>query len=201
MHEARVVIGVGTGLGVAALKRSDAQCYAVPSEAGHATFAPVSDVEISAARLAHQDLGMASWESVLSGPGIERRYRAHQQGGTSHDIVQRAQGGDALCVAIVGDLCQTLARFASDAALWFNATGGVYLAGGLLHDLLPWLHDDVFASAFANKGVMSDFLEDIPVSLIVADQPGLIGAAVGAHSLSVPASRVPASHPATEITQ
>ena len=34
-----------------------------------------------------------------------------------------------------------------------------------------------------------------------SDQPGLIGAAVGAHSLTVPASRAPSPQSATEIKQ
>ncbi|MEO1573941.1 MAG: ROK family protein [Pseudomonadota bacterium] len=201
-HATRVVIGVGTGLGVAALKRSGDAWFAIPSEAGHGSFAPTSALETKAAALAAQELDMASWESVLSGPGLERRYRAHTGSeASSHDIVSGAQSGDAVCVSIVRDFCQTLARFASDATLWFNATGGVYLAGGLLHDLLPWLEDASFVPAFDDKGVMAPFVRKIPVSLIVADQPGLIGAAVGAHSLTVPASRAPVTQPASEIKQ
>ena len=201
----RVVIGVGTGLGVAALKLSGDHWCAVPSEAGHASFATTSPADHGAAALAADELGMASWESVLSGPGLERRYRALGCGDaehvTSHEIVGRACNGDEQADALVRDFCATLARFASDAALWFNATGGVYLAGGLLHDLLPWLEGPGLAGAFDRKGVMTPFVETIPVSLIVADQPGLIGAAVGAHSLSVTTSRAPAQNPATEKNQ
>lgn len=201
-HATRVVIGVGTGLGVAALKRSGDHWFAIPSEAGHGSFAPISAIETDAAALAARELDMASWESVLSGPGLERRYRSvTSTEATSHDIVQRAHGGEEVCVSVIKDFCRTLARFASDATLWFNATGGVYLAGGLLHDLLPWLEGAAFVPAFEQKGVMSSFVEHIPVSLIIADQPGLIGAAVGAHSLTVPAARAPVSSPATEIKQ
>lgn len=205
MQATRVVIGVGTGLGVAGLKNTKHNWIAVPSEAGHAMFSPQTELENAAAHAAANELGMASWESLLSGPGLERRYRsicsAGERDRTSHDIVEGAHAGDTLCVTTVRDFCLTLARFASDAALWFGATGGVYLAGGLLRDLMPWLESTAFVPAFSNKGVMTSFVEAIPVSLIVADQPGLIGAAVGAHSLNVMPSPAPTYVPATETKQ
>lgn len=188
----RAVIGVGTGLGTAALHYSKGSWRAISSEGGHATFAPVTRAETEAANALVESTGAASWENMLSGSGMVHVYRTvasmagrYDESLGSHDIVQRAvQDGDRQCVRAVKTFCRALARFASDSALWFGATGGVYLAGHLLRDLSPWLADESFGQFFSDKGVMSDLIQTIPVSLILADQPGLIGAAAGAETLS-----------------
>lgn len=187
----RAVIGVGTGLGAAALHYAKGSWRAIASEGGHATFAPVTRAETEAANALVDTTGAASWENLLSGPGLVHVYRTvASMGGrfdpelSSHDIVQHARNNhDRHCVRAVQVFCRALARFASDAALWFGATGGIYLAGHLLRDLSPWLNDESFAVHFSDKGVMSDLIATIPVSLILADQPGLIGAAAGAQTL------------------
>ncbi|MFK7888060.1 MAG: glucokinase [Gammaproteobacteria bacterium] len=187
----RAVIGVGTGLGTAALHYAKGSWRAIASEGGHATFAPVTRAETEAANALVEATGAASWENMLSGPGLVHVYRTvanmagrHDSTLGSHDIVRLAiENDDRYCVRAVQVFCRALARFASDAALWFGATGGVYLAGHLLRDLSPWLADEAFAVHFSDKGVMSDLIETIPVSLILADQPGLIGAAAGAQTL------------------
>jgi glucokinase len=188
----RAVIGVGTGLGTAALHYSSGSWRAIASEGGHATFAPVTRAETEAANALIEANGAASWENLLSGSGLVHVYRTvasmagrFDESLGSHDIVQRAIGdGDRQCVRAVKAFCRALARFASDSALWFGATGGVYLAGHLLRDLSPWLADESFGQFFSEKGVMSELIETIPVSLILADQPGLIGAAAGAQIMS-----------------
>jgi glucokinase len=56
------------------------------------------------------------------------------------------------------------------------ATGGVYLGGGIPPKILPKLKDGTFMAAFVKKGRFSDTLSRIPVYVIVAKQPALMGA-------------------------
>jgi glucokinase len=46
----------------------------------------------------------------------------------------------------------------------------------MLPHFAGFLQGSGFARCFVDKGVMSDYLEDIPVWLATAEQPGLLGA-------------------------
>ena len=60
------------------------------------------------------------------------------------------------------------------------AKGGVYLAGGIAAKILPRMEEGGFRYAFEQKGRFTAFLETVPTSVIVHDQPGLLGAALAA---------------------
>src|ERR1700751_5979092 len=72
----KIVLGPGTGLGVAALLPADGRWHVVASEGGHASFGPQAPDEIEVfARLRHE-CGAVSAEAVLSGAGLVRLARA-----------------------------------------------------------------------------------------------------------------------------
>jgi glucokinase len=66
---------------------------------------------------------------------------------------------------------------AGNFALTGMTTGGVYLGGGIVPKILPKLKEDIFMKAFTNKGRFKDFLEKIPVKVVLNDKAALIGAA------------------------
>jgi glucokinase len=69
------VIAPGTGLGEALLVSDGARYRALPSEGGHADFAPGTDEEIELLRYLHTRHGdHVSYERVLSGAGIGELY-------------------------------------------------------------------------------------------------------------------------------
>ena len=72
---------------------------------------------------------------------------------------------------------------AGNLALVGTATGGVYLGGGIAPKLLPRLQDGAFLQAFFDKGRFRDYLEAMPVHVILNDRAALLGAARHAASL------------------
>lgn len=103
---------------------------------------------------------------------------------TAADVALRAlQGSDPHAQEAVRMFTAWLGRFAGDVALIYGALGGVFIAGGVVPNLLPKFEADRFLSAFADKGRMHGLLERIPVYIVTDDHAGLLGAAVAARSL------------------
>jgi glucokinase len=175
----KVVLGPGTGLGVAALVPAGGRWQAVASEGGHVTFGPCSgDEEPVFARMRVQGPGSA--EAVLSGPGIARLHRAMHAGTAAlapRDIAARALAGDPRATATIRLFTRLLGRFAGDAALTFKATGGVYISGGVARRLGPLLDGEIFRTAFEAHPPYEEMLKAIPTFVVTYEQPGLLGCA------------------------
>ncbi len=184
---AQVVIGAGTGLGVAYRVANDAGYQVVAGEGGHAGFAP-TDAEQAGLMLALlAELGRVSVEHVVSGAGLER----------IHAFVRRkASGGGHLAAAEVARLALEEAdstalhaldlfiacygAVAGDHALAVRASGGVYIAGGIAAKILPRLAAGGFIAAFNAKGVRSALAKSFPVHVVTTERLGLLGAACAA---------------------
>lgn len=176
----RVVVGPGTGLGVSAVVPVGNGWHVVASEGGHASFGPSSDDEEPVFARLRAECTSVSAETILSGPGLCRLYRAMHPGVTcrdSQEIVTRARAGDPAACATVEMFARLLGRFAGDVALTFKATGGVYVAGGVAGGLGPLLDCAAFRAAFEAHPPYQDLLAAIPTRLITCREPGLVGCA------------------------
>jgi glucokinase len=175
----KVVLGPGTGLGVAALIPQDDGWRALASEGGHMSFGPAAADEVPVfARLA--DEGPVSAEMAISGRGLERLFHAlHPQAGWrgARAIEEAACAGDAAARATVDLFIRLLGRFAGDMALVFKATGGVFVAGGVAHKLAPLFDDDIFRTAFETHPPYQALLKAMPTFLVTCAEPGLLGCA------------------------
>ena len=60
-----------------------------------------------------------------------------------------------------------VARYAGDLALTFLATGGVFLAGGVLPRIAGSLNEAEFRRVFKNKAPYAEIVEQTPVSLLL----------------------------------
>ncbi|MGH8622428.1 MAG: glucokinase, partial [Burkholderiales bacterium] len=78
---ARLVIGAGTGLGVGLLTWQDGGYAVHPSEAGHADFAPVDELQDKLLLHLRRTYGRVSYERVISGPGLMRIFSFLQETG------------------------------------------------------------------------------------------------------------------------
>jgi len=178
-HGPKVVLGPGTGLGVAALIASDHGWFAVATEAGHMSFGPaMPDEDAAFARLRGTSRGSA--EAVLSGPGLERLHIAlHPEtvACKAADIVAAARAHDASAIATTQLFVRLLGRFAGDMGLVFKATGGVYVTGGVAQGLGDDFDVAGFRAAFEAHPPYAELLARIPTKLIVRRQPGLLGCA------------------------
>jgi glucokinase len=176
---AKLVLGPGTGMGVAALVPAGERWQAVASEGGHISFGPASaDEEPIFARL--RERGRVSAETILSGPGLARLHAAMHPATVQfapETIVAHALAGDRVTTATIRMFVRLLGRFAGDVALIFKATGGVYVTGGVAIGLGPLLDGKVFREAFEAHPPYQKLLAAIPTYLVTCVQPGLIGCA------------------------
>ena len=179
-----VVLGPGTGLGVAALVDSPAGRVAVATEGGHVTFGAVNRDELALLRQVVPDPGYLGAEEILSGRGLVALYRAlsgRTEGGfRAPDIVERAlTNKDPLATRTIEQFVAWLGRFAADVALAHGARGGVYIAGGIAPNIVDAMVTGAFRAAFDNKGSHSAYVASIPIHVIkTGADAGLRGAAI-----------------------
>jgi glucokinase len=189
---AKLVLGPGTGLGVAALVPSGDSWQSVASEGGHASFgADRPEEEPVFARLRQR--GPVSAETVLSGPGLARLHLALHPGVpplAPETIVAHAEAGERTACATVRLFVRLLGRFAGDVALTFKATGGVYIAGGVACGLGALFDEKLFREAFEAHPPYARLLAAVPTHLITCVEPGLLGCAalaeIAANGASLP---------------
>jgi glucokinase len=93
-------------------------------------------------------------------------------------IATSAQAGtSALARATMQMFVSAYGAEAGNLALKFLPRGGLYIAGGIAAKNLPLLTDGNFMAAFGQKGRMRSLVAQIPVSVVLNLQVGLIGAA------------------------
>ncbi|HEY5616544.1 MAG TPA: glucokinase [Vicinamibacterales bacterium] len=191
-----VVIAAGTGLGQAYLHRVGGRLRPLPSEGGHADFAPRTDREIELLRILRADFGRVEVEHILSGPGLLNLHRfTHGReacGEVSESAPERRAAAiseaamAARCPACVEALSIFVSVYGAEAgnlALRGVAASGVYIGGGIAPKILPALRNGLFIDAFRAKGDMSAFLSRTPVKVILNPEAGLLGAAMHAQEL------------------
>ena len=198
------VMGAGTGLGEAFLlwSPSEGRYQVVPSEGGHADFAPRTGLESDLLRFLTAKYGRVSYERVLSGRGLvdlysflseEPAFRALQRPETvaalaaedpAAAISHRAlDGSDPICGAALAIFCSVMGALAGNLALGLLATGGVFIAGGIAPRVLPFLQKGLFRDAFERKGRLQAVVARIPAFVVTHAEPGLLGAATIAAGL------------------
>jgi glucokinase len=187
------VVSAGTGLGEALAYWDDTAHRPLPSEGGHADFAPRNELEAELLLYLQAEHGRVSTERVVSGPGLRNIYRFLRDGRRvpeSPAVAEAMLRNDPPAVitgaALAGEcpLCsQTLDLFVSlygaeagNVALRFLATGGVYLGGGIAPKIIDRLRGPGFMMAFTAKGRLSPLLEKVPVQVILNDRTALLGA-------------------------
>jgi glucokinase len=179
------LIGAGTGLGVSGLLPSAADWVAIDGEGGHCSFSPANERETDILRIVWRGYPHVSSERLISGIGFENLYRAIAEldGNAAPplepaQITQRALAGtDPLCVAVLETFCAMLGTAAANLALTLGARGGVYVGGGIVPKLGDFFDRSAFRSRFEHKGRFSNYLCAIPVYVILAEHPALVGAA------------------------
>lgn len=184
---AQVVIGAGTGLGVAYRIHCGGRYRVIAGEGGHAGFAPADEEQLALARWLHARLGRAAAEDVVSGPGLARIYAYLREGegrqaGAGEDgpaaISARAlEGSDPAATRALQLFVRCYGAVAGDHALAVRAAGGVYVAGGVARRILPQLESGGFISAFNAKRAHAHLAVDFPVYAVLSDRLGLLGAA------------------------
>jgi glucokinase len=189
------VIAPGTGLGEALLVASGASYRALPSEGGHADFAPGTDEEIALLRYlrgVHGD--HVSYERVLSGAGIGDLYGfVRTATGTAEPAWLTAlfatddrnavishtalEGRDPACVRALEMFVEILGAEAGNLALRGLTTGGVVIGGGIPPKILPALQHRRLIDRFNAKGRFAPWTRTLSVRVALEPRAALFGAA------------------------
>jgi glucokinase len=196
-----VLVGAGTGLGIAFLAWSGDDPVVLASEGGHMSFAPRDSTEWELQQyLARRLGGRVSIERVVSGPGLHNilQFLVEAKGApvssrvshrlASEDparvVAEAAQQGDCPTSARALDLfASAYGAVAGDLALLAAAFGGVFLTGGVAAKSVDKLKDGAFLRAYLDKGRLSEVVERIPVSIVLREDTGFLGAARRAAAL------------------
>ncbi len=182
----RVVLGAGTGLGVALLMPCNNRYEVFPTEAGHMEFGGGDALQDGLLSFLRTEHGHVSWERIVSGPGLANiyRYLLSRDGVTdSGALLQSTDPAAAItatqdthAVAAVELFVRLYGAISGNLALACLARGGVYLAGGIAAKILPHLQQGGFAHSYCDKGRMRAVVENIPVHVVTNPQVGLLGA-------------------------
>lgn len=188
------VLGAGTGLGHGFVTRDEGGYRVHSSEAGHVEFGPTTPVQDALLGWLRRRHGRVSCEHVVSGPGLFAIYRFLVDSGRAdeepetRDLIEAGdppaviserglEGSDAACRRALEIFVSAFGAHAGNFALAVQATGGVYLGGGIAPKVLPALRGEGFRKAFLDKGPMTAVVESIPVRVITDPDAGLLGAA------------------------
>lgn len=181
----RVVLGPGTGLGVAGLVRSRNIWIPVPGEGGHVDIGPRSPRDFEVFPHIERIEGRISAEQILCGRGLVNLYRAvaaaddaQPRFTTPAEITTAAlDASDAVAMEALDIFVTCLGRLAGDLALVFMSRGGVYLTGGIAQKIIPALKSGLFRAAFEDKAPHSAMVRDMPVYVITHPLAALTGLA------------------------
>lgn len=180
------VLGPGTGLGVGLLVVRDGRALVLDTEGGHVSFAPVTEEQAAVLRVLAARFGRVSNERLVSGAGLLNLYqalcalrgRAADAAAPEAVSAAAAAGGDPEAVRAAELFAEILGAIAGDLVLGAGAWEGVYLTGGLVRPMLPWLVRAGFRRQFENKGRYAAAVSRVPSVAVLQEQAGLLGAAV-----------------------
>ena len=186
----RVVLGPGTGLGVAGLVHAVHTWIPVPGEGGHVDMGPRTARDLAVWPNLETIAGRVSGEQLLCGRGLVNVYRAVARTDgkpapltTPAEVTHAAlEGADAVAAEALDMFVTCLGRLAGDLALVFMARGGVYLTGGIAQKIVPALKNGRFRAAFEDKAPHSAMMAEMPVYVITHPFAALAGLAAYART-------------------
>ena len=195
-HAPRALIGAGTGLGQALLVWHHDGYRVIPTEGGHADFAPTDELQIALLQHLHRQLGRVSYEDLVSGPGLERIYAFLEDYTDYTGTPLTPPAGDPELAAVIGRAASRsdhplaaaavelfLSIYGAQAgnlALTTMARGGVYVGGGIAPKLGSLMASSGFLKAFRDKGRMAHLMPSFPVHVVRNVDAGLAGATLRA---------------------
>jgi glucokinase len=188
------LISPGTGLGEAGIYWNGKIHRPFPSEGGHCDFAPTDEEEIALLTYLKGEHPHVSYERVLSGSGLYRIYRflidTHReqedpaigalmkQNEPQRIITEKGINKQcSVCVRTCRLFVKLLGNESGNLALKFLSLGGVFIGGGIVPHLVPFLQEEGYMKAFMDKGRFSTVLSKIPVKVVLNDRAALHGAA------------------------
>ncbi len=188
----RVVLGAGTGMGVAWLTWRGKHYVPLSTEAGHMDFAPSSELQANFLEYQRKRFGHVSIERALSGDGLTDMFNFLQVGlNGDHKLIQTDINSDGaamvtdsalnrkhpIAIKALDLFVEIYGAYAGSLALAGLCQGGVYIAGGIAPKIIGKLKDGNFIRLFCDKGRYFKMMRDIPVHVVMNAKIGVMGAA------------------------
>jgi len=186
------VIAPGTGLGEAGIYWDGEFYHPFATEGGHTDFAARSTIDFEFFLYLQKQFGHVSWERVLSGPGILQIYHflVHEvkieesafikeqfKNGYDASIISRNVEKCPLCKETMELFIRFLAFESANLVLKHNATGGLFIGGGIAPFILDFFKKYNFNTYFNQSGRLNDLIENVTVKVILNTKAALLGAA------------------------
>ena len=174
----QVVIGAGTGLGVAYRVWTGASYRVIPGEAGHAGFAPLDSAQLKIWQAIFAAEGRVSDEMLVSGTGIGRIFSILSGDNIAPPEVSRRaiEENDPIAKEALEIFARCYGAVAGDHALAVLARGGVFIAGGVAPRIQEVLQASGLLDAFNAKGQHTPVAQRMPVHVVLNERLGLLGA-------------------------
>jgi glucokinase len=190
----QVILSAGDYPGMAGLYWNGTEHCPFVSEGGHADFAPSNEGEARLAVDLATHVTRVTVELLLSRSGLvliyrhlraeaaadePKRLRDALQGEDAATVIIRegTTGADPVCRRALEMFLSIYGSAAGNLALTLRATGGVFLAGGIVPSLRASLVNGAFASAFCDKAPMQGLLGKVPIQAIMNERAAILGAA------------------------
>ena len=189
----RVVLGAGSGLGIAYQVWTGERYRVIAGEGGNAGFAPASPLQAQLWLALHERTGHVSVEQVVSGKGLVAIYnflREQRAAPESPQLVQAMrtedpaaaitafalENNDPLASLALDLFVDAYGAVAGDHALSLLARGGVFVAGGIAPRIISRLQAGRFIASFRAKGRFAELMTGIPVRVVTNAGLGVLGA-------------------------
>lgn len=182
-YKPAVVLGPGTGLGLACHVAYGNAGIVLETEGGHVTLPGTTLREDTIICHLRERFGHVSAERALSGDGLINLYHAiavaegiDAPSRSAEQITAAALAEScSLAQAALDMFCAMLGTFAGNVALTFGARGGVYIAGGIVPHIQDYLARSQFREHFEAKGRFRCQLSTIPTFIITHRAPAFLG--------------------------
>jgi glucokinase len=186
------IISPGTGLGEAGLYWDGKHFHPFASEGGHCDFSPRTPTDTELLFYLGEKFGHVSWERMVCGPGIVNIYQFLKEEkkmdepgwlkekistGDMPSIISAHIDKSALCDETMKLFFRYLAHESANIVLKLNATGGLFIGGGIAPKLISCFARYNFFSSYCNSGRLNSLLEKVSIKVITNDKAALLGSA------------------------
>jgi len=207
-NDLHVIVGAGTGLGIARGIISGEEVKVLPSEGGHVEYSPKSKLEwdLKIWLKNYLKVERISCERIISGTGLSRiaEWRLSKPDAQNHPLQQYlkkikifdssrkelpekicnlSKKGDQLMIEVEKIWLGAYASLLGDVALHELCFGGLWISGGTASNHFKNFKSDLFMKHFFDKGRLKDILKAIPLNVILDEEFGFFSAACRAKML------------------
>ena len=185
-----VIAGSGTGLGTSLLFSNNSKYQVMPTECGHSMMGAYNNKEQAIFNyFTNKNQSNSYAEAFLSGKGIINIYNAlsqlkglETQENISSEFIFKIALEDfkkqksSIYFETMETFCELLGTYIANLALTFLPKE-IYLTGGILPSILPYLKNGSFNQRFYDKKLptIKEILNSISVYLIVKENPAMLG--------------------------